>query len=144
MTENASNLRWGSSLNNSVELVKLDFRFLLKWRWALVVRSFLVWGFGDAVLVAQPFVQNELCLVHAGNTYTISENAEHLKLLMEVYDRFKTDAAFLVREMQDPRKYGIIKTRELEKGVYRLSTSSISLSTFLSSSSVSFGVRIPP
>jgi len=109
-----------------------------------VVRSFLVCGFGDAVLVAQPFVQNELCLVHAGNTYTISENAEHLKLLMEVYDRFKTDAAFLVREMQDPRKYGIIKTKELEKGVYRLSTSSISLSTFLSSSSVSFGVSIPP
>ena len=75
-------------------------------------------GFGHAVLMAQPFVQNEHCLVHAGDTYIISENARHLKLLMEMYDRLKADAAFLVQKMEDPRQYGVIEVEEIEKGVY--------------------------
>jgi len=77
-------------------------------------------GFGHAVLMAQPFVQNEHCLVHAGDTYIISENAGHLKLLMEIYDRLKADAAFLVQEMEDPRQYGVVEAEEVEKGVYKV------------------------
>jgi len=77
-------------------------------------------GFGDAVLMAQPFVQNERCLVHAGDTYIISKNAEHLKLLTKVYERFDADAVFLVQEMEDPRQYGVIKGEEVEKGVYKV------------------------
>ena len=77
-------------------------------------------GFGYAVLMAQPFVQNEHCLVHAGDTYIISENAAHLKLLMEMYDRLKADAAFLVQEMEDPRQYGVVEVEEREKGVYNV------------------------
>jgi len=77
-------------------------------------------GFGDAVLLAQPFVQNEPCLVHAGDTYIISENAGHLRLLMEVDNRFRADATFLVQEMEDPRQYGVIEAEEMEKGVYRV------------------------
>ena len=30
-------------------------------------------GFGNAVLMAQPFVQNESCLVHAGDSCIISK-----------------------------------------------------------------------
>jgi len=77
-------------------------------------------GFGDAVLLAQPFVQNEPCLVHAGDTYIISENVGHLKLLMEAYNRFRADATFLVQEMEDPRQYGVIEAEEMKKGVYRV------------------------
>lgn len=77
-------------------------------------------GFGDAVFMAQPFVQNEHCLVHAGDTYIVSENARHLRLLMDVYERFNADAAFLVQEIEDPRQYGIIEAKEIEKRVYRV------------------------
>jgi UTP--glucose-1-phosphate uridylyltransferase len=77
-------------------------------------------GFGHAVLMAQPFVQNERCLVHAGDTYIISENAAHLKLLIEIYNRLKADAAFLVQEMKDPRQYGVVEVKEMEKGVYKV------------------------
>jgi len=77
-------------------------------------------GFGDAVFMAQPFVQNEHCLVHAGDTYIVSENARHLRLLMKVYERFNADAAFLVQEIEDPRQYGIIEAKEIEKRVYRV------------------------
>lgn len=77
-------------------------------------------GFGNAVLMAHPFVQNEHCLVQAGDTIIISEDAGHLRLLMKVYERFKADAAFLVQEIEDPRQYGIIEAEEIEKRVYRV------------------------
>jgi len=77
-------------------------------------------GFGDAVLTAQPFVQNEHCLVHAGDTHIISENAGHLRLLMRVYESLDADAAFIVQEIEDPRQYGIIEAEEMEKRVYRV------------------------
>lgn len=77
-------------------------------------------GFGDAVSTAQPFVQNEPCLVHAGDTYIVSENAKHLRLLMKVYERLNADAAFLVQEIEDPRQYGVIEAKEIEKRVYRV------------------------
>jgi len=78
-------------------------------------------GFGDAVLMARPFVQNEDCLVHAGDTYVLSEDAEHLRLLKIAYDRFDADAAFVVRETLDARQYGVIEGEEVEGGVYRVS-----------------------
>jgi UTP--glucose-1-phosphate uridylyltransferase len=77
-------------------------------------------GFGDAVLMAQPFVQNEHFLVHAGDTYIISENVGHLELLMKVYERLNADAAFLVQEIEDPRQYGVIEAKEIEKRVYKV------------------------
>ena len=77
-------------------------------------------GFGDAVLMTRPFVQNESCLVHAGDTYIISKNAEHLTLLMKTHERLNADATFLVQEIEDPRQYGIIEGNEIEKRVYRV------------------------
>ncbi len=77
-------------------------------------------GFGDAVLLAQPFVQDEHCLVHAGDTYIFSRDAEHLKSLVKSHERLKADATFIVQEIADPRQYGIIRGKEMEKGVYRV------------------------
>jgi UTP--glucose-1-phosphate uridylyltransferase len=77
-------------------------------------------GFGDAVLMASPFVQNEHCLVHAGDTYIVSKDAEHLKLLIKVYEQFNADAAFIVQEINDPKQYGVIEAEEIEKEVYKV------------------------
>jgi len=77
-------------------------------------------GFGNAVLMAQPFVQNERCLVHAGDTCIISKDAEHIRGLVNTYERLKADAAFIVQEIENPRQYGIIEAEEMENGVYRV------------------------
>jgi UTP--glucose-1-phosphate uridylyltransferase len=77
-------------------------------------------GFGDSVLMAQPFVQNENCLVHAGDTYVLSKEAEHLRLLIRTYERLKADAAFVVREVEDARQYGVIEGEEIEEGIYKV------------------------
>jgi UTP--glucose-1-phosphate uridylyltransferase len=77
-------------------------------------------GFGDSVLMAQPFVQDEKCLVHAGDTYIVSDGAEHLRLLMRAYERLKVDAALVVGEVTNARQYGVIEGDEIEEGIYRV------------------------
>ncbi len=77
-------------------------------------------GFGDAVLMAQPFVQNESCVVHAGDSCIISKNMDYLKKLLEAFERFKADAAFLVLEIENPKQYGIVEGDELEPGIIKV------------------------
>ncbi|MBN1245723.1 hypothetical protein JXA31_09045 [Candidatus Bathyarchaeota archaeon] len=79
-------------------------------------------GFGNAVLMAQPFVQNEPCLVHAGDSVIISKDMDYIKKLLNVYERFKADAAFIVLEIENPRQYGIIEGDEVEDGVLKVKT----------------------
>jgi len=77
-------------------------------------------GFGNAVLMAQPFVQSERCLVHAGDTYIISNDTEHIKLLINTHERLNADAAFIVQEIEKPQQYGIIEAEETEKRIFKV------------------------
>ncbi|MFQ5710915.1 MAG: UTP--glucose-1-phosphate uridylyltransferase [Candidatus Geothermarchaeales archaeon] len=76
-------------------------------------------GFGDAVLKAKPFI-NEVFLVHAGDTYIISEGQSHLQRLLGKHAELKADATLIVQEVEDPRIYGVIEGREIGEGVYRV------------------------
>ncbi|HML03243.1 MAG TPA: sugar phosphate nucleotidyltransferase [Candidatus Bathyarchaeia archaeon] len=77
-------------------------------------------GFGDAVLLAQPFVQNERCLVHAGDSCIVSRKMDYVKLLLTAFERLDADAAFIALEIDRPRQYGIIEGEETEPGIYRV------------------------
>jgi UTP--glucose-1-phosphate uridylyltransferase len=79
-------------------------------------------GFGNAVLMAQPFVQNEHCLVHAGDSFIISKNMDYIKKLLDAYERFKADVAFIVLEIENPRQYGIIEGDEVASGIFKVKT----------------------
>jgi len=70
--------------------------------------------------MAQPFVQNEHCLVHAGDTCIVSENADHITGLMDISKRFRADAVFLVQEIENPRQYGVVEAEEVEEGIYKV------------------------
>jgi len=59
-------------------------------------------GFGNAVLMTQPFVQNEQCLVHAGDSCIISKDMDYLKKLLHAYEKFNADAAFITLEIENP------------------------------------------
>jgi UTP--glucose-1-phosphate uridylyltransferase len=76
-------------------------------------------GFGDAVFLSRSFMQDEPFLVHAGDTYIISESAEHLSSLMRIHERLSGDATILVQEVQNPKQYGVIEGNEVENGVYK-------------------------
>ena len=77
-------------------------------------------GFGNAILMAQPFVQNEPCLVHAGDGVIISKEMDHLKKLVSAYKRFNADAAFIVLEIENPKQYGIVEGKEIEEGIIKV------------------------
>ena len=79
-------------------------------------------GFGNAVLMAKPFVQNEHCLVHAGDSFIVSKNMDYIKKLLAAYERFKADAAFIVLEIENPRQYGIIEGDEVYTGIFKVNT----------------------
>ena len=77
-------------------------------------------GFGNAVLMAQPFIQNESCLVHAGDSAIISKDMDYLKKLLNTFEHFKADAAFLVLEIKNPKQYGIVEGEEVESGIIKV------------------------
>lgn len=77
-------------------------------------------GFGDAVLMARPFVGDEKFLVHAGDTYIISEDNAHLKKLMDEYERLGADAMLLLQEVEDPRQYGVAEVENVGGDVLKV------------------------
>jgi len=76
-------------------------------------------GFGDAVLKAAAFVGEEPVLVHAGDTYIISDHDRHLKILMKIHEELKADATCVLQEVKDPRLYGVAEVEE-EDGNYKV------------------------
>jgi UTP--glucose-1-phosphate uridylyltransferase len=77
-------------------------------------------GLGNAVLMAQPSVQNQSCLVHAGDSCIISKDMDYLQKLIGAFKRFKADAAFLVLEIENPTQYGIVEGDEVEPGIIKV------------------------
>jgi UTP--glucose-1-phosphate uridylyltransferase len=77
-------------------------------------------GFGSAVLMAQPFVQQESCLVHAGDSLIISDRMDYLKKLLKTYEELKADAVFIALEVKSPQQYGIIEGKEVKTGIIKV------------------------
>ena len=89
----------------------------------MIEDSTLVWinqpeprGFGDAVLKAKTFVGSSSFLVHAGDSYILSEGSKHLKRLMETASAAKAEAVFLVQQVADPRRYGVVEGKMTDHG----------------------------
>lgn len=73
-------------------------------------------GFGDAVLRAAAFAGSESVLVHAGDTYILSDGAHHLKALLKAHKELGADATLTLQEVEDPRQYGVAEVEELGGG----------------------------
>ncbi len=76
-------------------------------------------GFGDAVLRARPHIKGRF-LVHAGDTYIVSESDDYLKRLSHAHAKYHADATVLLQEVEDPRQYGVVTGKELEVGVVKI------------------------
>jgi UTP--glucose-1-phosphate uridylyltransferase len=86
-----------------------------------VEASTIVWvnqpepkGFGDAVLQAERLTDDDSFLVQAGDTHIIStEESVHARLA-KAHMKNNADATLTIREVEDPRQYGVADI--LEKG----------------------------
>jgi len=74
-------------------------------------------GFGDAVLRARDLI-DETFIVHAGDTYMVSENLDHIRLPLTIHERYNASATLLVMEVDDPRPYGVIGGGAVEGDVW--------------------------
>jgi len=89
--------------------------------------STLVWvnqpepiGFGDAVLKAKSFVGDSSFIVHAGDTYVISDRTDHLQRLIKAHESLDADATLLVKEMENPKQHGVIEAEEIGSETYKV------------------------
>jgi UTP--glucose-1-phosphate uridylyltransferase len=89
--------------------------------------SMIVWinqpepkGFGHAVLMAKPFIRNEPFLVHAGDTYIISSNGNPIKRLMKAHEKKKAEVTLLLKEVENPKQYGVAEVQEQNGGVFNV------------------------
>jgi UTP--glucose-1-phosphate uridylyltransferase len=77
-------------------------------------------GFGDAVYRAKSFTGDEPFLVHAGDDLVLSPENDHLRRLIRTFEDYQADAAVLVEEVEDPRKYGVVVGDEVKSGVFEV------------------------
>ena len=72
-------------------------------------------GFGDAVACAELFVGGEPFAVHAGDALILSP--DYWERLVETFERQNLGACFLVKEVENPKIYGVVVPRGEEGGV---------------------------
>jgi UTP--glucose-1-phosphate uridylyltransferase len=77
-------------------------------------------GFGHAVLMAKPLIQNKPFLVHAGDTYIISSNGNPIKRLIKIHGKKKAEVTLLLKEIENPRHYGVAEVQEQNNGVFNV------------------------
>ena len=70
-------------------------------------------GFGDAVLQAKSLVGDDLFLVHAGDTYIYSKHSgdDIYVRLSQAYAKEETEAALILKEVKNPRHYGVAEVQ---------------------------------
>ena len=69
-------------------------------------------GFGDAVLTAENFVGNDNFVLEAGDTIILSKNTLPLIKIRDANLVGKYDATFLLKQVDDPRRYGVATIKE--------------------------------
>ena len=74
-------------------------------------------GFGDAIQRGKKFVGEDYFLLHAGDDIVISKNNNHLNRLETNFKKYNADFAFLLEEVPDPSKYGVVDGEFLEKDI---------------------------
>jgi UTP--glucose-1-phosphate uridylyltransferase len=89
--------------------------------------SFLIWvnqprpkGFGHAVLLSEPLMRtNESFLVHAGDTFIISESGIFDRI-SRIHLKRKAQATITLQEVPDPRRFGIATVEDNYDGTFKV------------------------
>lgn len=79
-----------------------------------IEESTIVWvnqpeplGFGHAILQAEPVVDEQPFLVHAGDTYIASASSPIHRRLFQTHFNNAADATITIQQVEDPRQYGV-------------------------------------
>lgn len=85
----------------------------------MLMNSSIMWvnqlepkGFGHAVLVSKPFVENDDFIVQAGDSFIIPKKEHPIHKLIEISKNSDVEAAFLIRKVPDPKRHGIVTVKQ--------------------------------
>ncbi len=70
-------------------------------------------GFGHAILQAEPVVDEQPFLVHAGDTYIASASSPIHRRLLRAHFNNTADATITIQQVEDPRQYGVAEIHRL-------------------------------
>ena len=76
-------------------------------------------GFGAAVLNARDVVGSRPFLVHAGDAYVRNSSKNILKLI-NAYEKNDPDIIFYLKEIPNPRAYGVVMVSKIDNELYRV------------------------
>lgn len=103
-----------------------NYHDLLEDFYRKIEKSNIVWinqnsprGFGAAVLNAKDVVGSEPFLVHAGDAY-LRGNFKHILNLIKAYERDNPDIIFYLKEIANPRSYGVATVSKIKKELYQV------------------------
>jgi len=103
---------------------KYQLADLLKKFYEKIERSLIVWinqprplGTGDAVYRAKKFVEEDVFMALAGDNLFLGRNV--FSDVIGIYKKCK-ESIMVVKEVQDPTKYGVIKCREAQEDLLKV------------------------
>jgi len=76
-------------------------------------------GFGDAILITNNSVGDKPFLVHTGDAF-IRGNHKHISNLLKAFEKQKPDIMLYLREIMNPKAYGVAQARKISKNLYRV------------------------
>ena len=77
-------------------------------------------GFGDAILRAKMFVNNDNFLVQAGDDLVLSPGSDHIRRLENAFLSNDADVAFLIDNVENPVQYGVVEGKSIGKGLFKV------------------------
>lgn len=77
-------------------------------------------GFGAAIFTAKEIVGQKPFLVHAGDAY-VRGNSKPITKLINSYKKSNANTIFYIKEVPNPRSYGIVTTSKISNGLYHVS-----------------------
>lgn len=77
-------------------------------------------GFGDAVLLTEPFVDGDDFFVFAGDTVIVSEEGSYIKRLLSVYEEHKPSAVMLLQKVENPSQFGVVEGELIDGHIIKI------------------------
>src|SRR5213593_4416518 len=78
-------------------------------------------GFGDAVLLGRSLIDGPF-IVQAADTFILSDGVEYLERLTGLHRKYDASATVLLREVANPRNYGVVEGDYVEPGVLKITS----------------------
>lgn len=77
-------------------------------------------GFGAAILTAKEVIGSKPFLVHAGDAY-VRGSSKSILSLINAYKKSEPDAVFYLKQITNPKSYGVATVSKNHNGLYRVS-----------------------